>query len=72
MTDEEKERMLAFARDMTNGKDASAQHIHWRISYYRNDVAGDKLTIEAIAPDYTVQSVMKMLMDAISQNKDNQ
>lgn len=72
MTDVEKERLMAFARDMMSGKDSSAQHIHWRLSYHRNDVAGDKLTIEAIAPDYTVQSVMNMLMDTISQIKSSQ
>lgn len=68
MTDE-KEQILAFARDISMGRSSSVQSVHWRITYHRNDVTGDKLTIEAIAPDYTVSSVMKRLTDAMSELK---
>lgn len=65
--DDDKEKMLAFARDFTMGKSALAQSGHWLISYSPNYVAGDTLTIKAIAPDYAVSTVMKMLEEAISQ-----
>jgi hypothetical protein len=63
--------LSAFARDVRNREHSSIQDPHWRMYYHPDDIAGDKLTIEAIPPYHTVQSVMQLLLDAISQNEGN-
>lgn len=70
MSEDKNQWLPAFARDVVRREHSSVQSPHWRMLYYPDDVAGDKLTIEAIPPYYTVQSVMKLLTDAISEMKD--
>lgn len=70
VTEDKEEKLPAFARDVVMGKHSFVQSVHWRMLYHPDDVAGDKLTIDAIPPYHSVQSVMQMLADAISQVKD--
>lgn len=68
----EKERLAAFARDFTAGKESSAQASHWRIVFRPDSVSGNSLTIQAIAPFHTVREIMQLLENAIKQHTYNE